>query len=88
MSQFISPEKKEAILSAVKDDGVGIVNAAKKHNVSEKTVRKWLRQQTKNEHTSATEVERLKRENQTLKVMLGEVALNQQLKRKAPLIDA
>jgi len=66
---------------------MGIVNAAKKHNISEKTIRKWMRKQTKNEHTSATEVEKLKRENQALKIMLGEIALNQQLKRKVPLLN-
>ena len=86
MAQYISSEKRENILSAVKDEGMGIVNTAKKHNVSEKTIRKWLRKQTKNEHTSAAEVEKLKRENQALKIMLGEVALNQQLKRKSPLL--
>lgn len=88
MSQHISPEKKATILSAVKDEGMGIVNAAKKHGISEKTIRKWLRKQTKNEHTSAAEVEKLKRENQTLKMILGRVALNQEIKRKVPLIDA
>jgi len=86
MAQFISPEKREAILSSVKDEGMGIVNAAKKYGISEKTIRKWLSRQTRNEHTSAAEVEKLKRENQTLKIMLGDVALNQQLKRKNPLI--
>jgi transposase len=65
MAQFISRQKKEIILSAVKNEGMGIINAAKKHNVSEKTIRKWLRTQTKNEHTSTAEVEKLKRENQT-----------------------
>lgn len=60
---------------------------AKKYRVSEKTLRKWMRKQTKNEHTSVAEVEKLKRENQALKIMLGEVALNQQLKRKIPLLN-
>jgi len=87
MAQFISPEKREVILSCITDEGMGIVNAAKKHNISEKTIRKWMRKQTKNEHTSATEVEKLKRENQALKIMLGEIALNQQLKRKVPLLN-
>jgi transposase-like protein len=86
MAQFISPEKKEAILSSVKDEGMGIVNAAKKYGISEKTIRKWLHKQTKNDHTSAAEVEKLKRDNQALKIMLADVALSQQLKRKIPLI--
>lgn len=88
MSQYISAEKKATILSAVKDDGMGIVNAAKKHGVSEKTIRTWLRKQTKNDHTSAAEVEKLRRENQTLKMILGNVALSQELKRKHPLISS
>ena len=88
MGQFISQQKKASILSAVKDEGMGIVNAAKKYNVSTKTIGKWLRSQTKNEHTSAAEVEKLKRENQTLKVLLGEVVLNQQMKRKSTLLGS
>lgn len=88
MAQYISPEKKATILSAVKDEGMGIVSAAQKYGVTEKTVRRWLGKQTKNEHTSVAEVEKLKRENQTLKVLLGEVVLNQQLKRKGTLLTA
>lgn len=87
MSQFISKEKKEAITTFVNEGG-GVAAAAKKFGVSEKTIRKWLRKKTKNEHTSAAEMEKLKRENQTLKVMLGDVALNHQLKRKVPLLLA
>lgn len=88
MAQYISPEKKTTIVSAVKDEGMGIVSAAQKYGVAEKTIRRWLRKQTKNEHTSVAEVEKLKRENQTLKVLLGEVVLNQQLKRKSTLLTA
>lgn len=88
MAQYIKPEKKEAIISAVKDEGMGYVNAAKKYGISEKTIRKWMNKQTKNDHTSAAEVEKLKRDNQALKVMLGDIALNQQLKRKTPLLIA
>lgn len=88
MGQFISSQKKATILSAVKDEGMGIINAAKKYQVSTKTIHRWLHQQTKNEHTSTAEVERLKRENQTLKVLLGEVVLNQQLKRKNTLLSS
>lgn len=84
MTQFISPEKKEIILSATSSEGIGAV--AKKFRVSEKTLRKWMRKHTRNEHTSAAEVEKLKRDNQAMKILLGDILLNQQLKRKAPLL--
>ena len=68
-------------MSAVKDDGMSIPDAAKTFLISEKTVRKWLRGQTKNAHTSSTEVTRLRQENQDLKAIIGEMVLHQKKKR-------
>lgn len=86
MSQYISPEQRAKILSAVKDEGMAIVDAAKTYSVSVITIRKWMRKQTKNAHTSSTEVERLKRENQALKELIGDIVLRHKLNKKSPLV--
>lgn len=83
MAQYISPEQRAQILSAIKDEGMSILDATKTYSVSEKTVRKWLRKQSRNAHTSSTEVERLKRENQALKELIGEIVLKHKLGKKS-----
>lgn len=81
MATFISPEQRAKILSAIKDEGMSIVDAAKTFLVTEDTIRKWMRKQTKNGHTSSTEVQRLKQENQDLKAIIGEMVLHQKKKK-------
>jgi len=82
MAQYISPEQRAKILSAIKDEGMSIPDAAKTYLVAEKTIKRWLRTQTRNAHTSSTEVQRLKQENQMLKEVIGEMILHQKMKKK------
>ena len=83
MSQYISPEQRAKILSAVKDEGMSIVDAAKTFSVAEKTLRKWLRKQSHNAHTSSTEVQRLKQEVEELRSIIGKMIWQQETKRKS-----
>lgn len=81
MATYVSPEQRAKILSAVKDEGMSIIDAAKTFLVTEDTIRKWMRKQTKNGHTSSTEVQRLKQENQDLKAIIGEMVLHHKKKK-------
>ncbi len=83
MAQYISSEQRAKIISAVKDEGMSITDAAKTFLVVEQTIRRWLRKQTKNAHTSSTEMQRVKQENQMLKEIIGEMVLHQKTKRKS-----
>jgi transposase len=83
MSQHISPEQRAKILSAIKDEGMSIVDAAKTFVITEDTIKKWMRKQTRNGHTSSTEVQRLKQENQDLKTIIGEMVLHQKKKKNS-----
>ncbi len=58
MAQYISPEQRAKILSAIKDEGMSIPDASKTFLVAEKTIRTWLRKQTRNAHTSSNEVQK------------------------------
>lgn len=87
MAQYITPEQRAKILSAIKDEGMSVPDAAKTFLVTEKTVRTWLRKQPKNGHTSSTEMLRLKQENQELKAIIGEMILHQKLKRKSSFLS-
>lgn len=88
MAQYISPEQRAKIITAIKDEGLSILDAAKTYSVSEKTIRKWLRTKTRNAHTSSTEVEKLKRENQALKELIGDIVLRHKLNKKSPLFGS
>jgi transposase len=82
MATFITPEQRAKIISAVKDEGMSLPDAAKTFLVTEGTIRRWLRKQTKNGHTSSTEVQRLKQEIQELRSIIGEMVQHMKKKRK------
>jgi len=88
MSQYISPEQRAKVIASVKEDGMSIMHAAKTHSISEKTVRKWLRQQTRNAHTSSTEVQRLRQEVQDLRAIIGKVVYHQETKKKSTFLSS
>jgi len=83
MAQFISPEQRAKILSAVKDEGMSIVDAAKTYSITEKTIRKWMRHQSRNAHTSSSEVQQLRQQVHNLRAIIGELIEQQKGKRKS-----
>ncbi len=82
MAKYISPEQRSSILSSIKNDGMSIPDAAKTFMIREDTIKKWIRKQTKNSHTSNTEIEKLKKENNELKTIIGEMVLHQRSKKR------
>ncbi len=83
MATHVSPEQRAKILSAIKDEGMSIIDAAKTFLVTEDTIKKWMRKQSRNGHTSSTEVQRLKQENQELKTIIGEMVLHHKKKKNS-----
>ena len=83
MATHIAPEQRAKILSAIKDEGMSITDAEKTFLVTEDTIRKWMRKQSRNGHTSSTEVQRLKQENQDLKAIIGEMVLHHKKKKNS-----
>ncbi len=51
MATYVTPEQRAKILSAIKDEGMSIVDAAKTFLVTEDTIKKWMRKQSRNGHT-------------------------------------
>lgn len=72
--QKIAPEIKEQIIGRIKNDGVSVVQAAKDHGVSEDTIYTWIAKKVEGQPT-LSEIIRLKRENDQLKMLLGEITL-------------
>jgi transposase-like protein len=70
----IAPEVKEQILRRIKDEGVPVSQAAKEHGVSEATIYGWLGKGVKGAPTVG-ELVRLKRQNEELLALVGELTL-------------
>lgn len=87
MAQFITKEHRARAISAVKD-GMSVPDAAKTFLVAEKTIRTWLNTQTKNGHTSSTEVSRLKDEIAQLQQIIGKMVQHQESKKKGPFLGS
>jgi len=82
MATPITPELRAQIMSAIKDDGMTIQEAAQTSKVTEDTIRKWLRTSVDNAHTSSSELGRLRRENQVLKEIIGSLILERETAKK------
>mgnify|MGYP000045805493 FL=1 len=70
----IAPELKEQILNRIKNDGVSVVQTAKEHGIAEGTVYAWIAKKTEGQPT-LSELIKLKRENEQLFMLLGEITL-------------
>ena len=72
--QRIAPDLKEQIISRIKNDGVTVSQAAKDHGLSEGTIYAWIAKKVDG-GVSQSDLIKLKRENDQLKILLGEITL-------------
>jgi len=79
--KIIPREIKQEILGKVKT-GERVMDLAKQYGISDKTIYYWLRQSTGEEVVSAVKYNKLKRENEELKRLLGEITLEMSLGKK------
>lgn len=73
-SYRVAPEIREQILKRIKEEGVPVSQAAQEHGVSTATIYGWLGRGLKNAPTIG-EVVRLKRQNEELLALVGELTL-------------
>ena len=69
-----APEIKEQILKRIKEEGIPVVQAAKEHGVNPATIYNWLGKGVKGTPTIG-ELVRLKRQNEELLALVGELTL-------------
>lgn len=80
-SYRVAPEVREQILKRIKEEGVSVSQAAKEHGVSEAAVYRWLGRGLKNA-PSIGEFVRLKRQNEELLALVGELTLKESRSQK------
>jgi len=70
----IAPDLKEQIINRIKNDGISVVQAAKEHGISEATIYGWISKKVEGQPT-LSEIIRLKKENEQLLKLVGEITL-------------
>jgi transposase-like protein len=70
----ITPDVKEQIINRIKNDGITVIQAAKDHGVAEGTIYSWIAKKVEGQPTLAENI-KLKRENDQLYRLLGEITL-------------
>ena len=79
--KIIPKEIKTEILAKVKG-GEKVVDLANRFGVSDKSIYTWLHKETGDQVVSIVQYNRLKRENEELKKLLGELSLRLSLGEK------
>ena len=77
----ISKEIKDQILGRIKNDGISVTQASEDHGVSVQTIYKWLGATAKSS-VSLLEYNKIKKENDRLKHLHGEITLKLSLEEK------
>jgi transposase-like protein len=77
----VSADVKQQILERVKNDGVSISQIAQEHGLSNRTIYGWLSKGAKGQPTWM-ELAKLKRENRSLKEILGRVMYEKEVSQK------
>lgn len=72
MPQTIEPQKKQEIVTQIRDHGLSVLKASEQYHVSTKTIYHWLRDGvTDGSRGVVLENVRLKKENEQLYALLG-----------------
>lgn len=79
--KIIPKEIKNEILSKVKGGGK-VVELARQYAISDKSIYTWLHKETGDTVVSIVQYNRLKRENEELKKLIGELSLKLSLGEK------
>ena len=77
----VSKEIKEQILKRIKEDGIPVAQIAQEHGLKPRLIYAWISKGV-TAPPSILEIARLKRENQALKELIGEITLNLRLEKK------
>jgi transposase-like protein len=81
MYKRVPKQTKNAVLEKVKS-GEKVSDVAQQYGISVKTVYTWLRRDTGEDVISVIKYNKLRRENEELKRLIGELTLNMSLGKK------
>lgn len=82
MGRRIAKEIKDEIIAKIQA-GERVPDLAERYGVSSKTIYGWLRRDTGEEVVAVLKYNKLKRENEELKRLIGELTLSMHLQKKS-----
>lgn len=83
MARRISKEIREEILKRIKDEGASVAQLCDEYAVSSTAIYKWLEKGTAETSINPQlEINRLKRENQDLRAIVGQLVYDKEKKQK------
>jgi transposase-like protein len=82
MSKPIPKELKEEIITKIKADGISGAEAARRYGVNVKNIYRWLADGIDGTTSQVLEINRLRRENQQLKQIIGQLFLEKERGKK------
>ena len=85
MAKPISKELKDEILTKIKTEGLSGAEAARRYGVNVKNIFRWLTDGVGGTSSQVLELNRLKRENQQLKQLIGQLFLDHERGQKIEL---
>ncbi|OGY53697.1 MAG: hypothetical protein A2912_05130 [Candidatus Buchananbacteria bacterium RIFCSPLOWO2_01_FULL_40_23b] len=77
----VSKEVKEQIINRIKEDGLPVSQVASEHGLKPRTIYQWIAKGV-TAPPSILEISKLKRENQALKELIGQITLEMSLTKK------
>jgi len=81
MAKRYSPEVREEVLKKVRN-GQKVSEVAKVHGINEMTIRGWLVRDTNSTAAETLEISRLKRENENLLRIIGQLTYQSDVREK------
>jgi len=80
--KFYPRELKEEILNKIKSEGITAVEAAKRYGIDVNNIYRWVSSGVAGVKGNIFEINRLKRENQQLKQIIGEIVFSKREGKK------
>jgi transposase-like protein len=77
----VSREVKAQILKRIKEEGLPVAQVAEEHGITPRIIYQWIKRQVV-APPSILEVAKLKRENQALKELIGEITIELHMAKK------
>jgi transposase-like protein len=75
MYKKIEPQIKERIINKIKDEGLSVRDASKEFGISTNAIYNWIGAKGRSD-PGVLEMSKLKRENETLKQIIGQLLLD------------
>jgi transposase len=82
MAKPISKELKDEIITKIKVEGLSGAEAARRYGINVKNIYRWLADGVSGTSSQVLEINRLKRENQQLKQLIGQLLLDHERGKK------